>query len=104
MNSSLNSPTQRTQLTLADIDRVAANIAMTPPPARLLTTQEFVIAKKSEMLQCIDDGHDAKSLAAAIKANGMRPIDPRKLSELLGLPSRRKNKTSSTKKRPTSAV
>ena len=103
MDSTINTQSRRISLTLADIDRVAENIAMTAPPARRITSKEFVMVKKAELLQCIAAGHTATSLSAAMKANGVPPITSRRLGELLELPRRAKNK-SSTKKRPASAA
>ena len=102
MDSQNNTPTTRMQLTWADIDRVTENIAMTAPPAPRLTSTDYVMAKRAALLQRIGDGHTTTSLAAAMKAQGLPPISPRRLGELLELPRRRKNK-SSTKKRSTSA-
>ena len=90
-------------LTVNDFDRVAENIAMSAPPARRITSREFVIAKKAELLQCIASGHTKTSLAAAMKANGVPPSAPQRLGELLELPRRGKNK-SSTKKSQTSGA
>lgn len=101
MSSQINTQPARIKLTWADIDRVTENIAMTAPPAPRLTSTDYVMAKRVELLQRIGDGHTTTSLAAAMKAQGLPPISPRRLGELLELPRRRKNK-SATKKRSAS--
>ena len=101
MDSQINTQSARIKLTLADFDRIAENLAMTPPPFQRITSKDFVMAKKAELLQRIADGHTTTSLAAAMKAQGVPPITPRRLGELLELPRRVKNK-STTKKRSTS--
>ena len=101
MDSQINTPITRMQLTCADIDRVTENIALIAPPAPRLTSTDYVMAKRVELLQRIGDGHTTTSLAAAMKAQGLPPISPRRLADLLELPRRRKTK-SSTKKRSTS--
>lgn len=98
MDTQINTQSARRKLTLADFDRIAENLAMTPPPAQHITSKDFVLAKKSELLQRIADGHTTTSLSAALKAQGVPPITPRRLGELLELPRRGKNK-STTKKR-----
>ena len=103
MDSQIHTQSARTKLTLADFDRIAENLAMTPPPFQRITSKDFVMAKKAELLKRIADGHTATSLAAAMKAQGVPPITPRRLGELLELPRRRKNK-SATKRRSASDV
>ena len=98
MDSPINTQSARIKLTLADFDRIAENLAMMPPPAQRITSKDFVMAKKAELLQRITDGHTTTSLSAALKAQGVPPITPRRLGELLELPRRGKNQ-SATKKR-----
>lgn len=101
MDSQINTQPTRIRLTRADFDRVAENIAMTPPPAPRITSKDFVMAKKTQLLKRIADGHTTTSLSAAMKEQGVPAITPRRLGELLELPRRGKNKRA-TKKRSTS--
>ena len=80
--------------------RYEALIATTPPAPRI-TSKDFVMAKKTQLLKRIADGHTTTSLSAAMKEQGVPAITPRRLGELLELPRRGKNKRA-TKKRSTS--
>ena len=101
MDSQHDTQPTRIKLTLEDFDRVTANIAMTAPPTPRITATDYVMAKRLELLKFIAGGHTTTSLSAAMKAQGVPPITPRRLGELLELPRRGKNK-STTKKRSTS--